>query len=134
MRKTGNRGKNKTHAGVVFNQSYRFQISEYKNFVKNLTEVSNIMSKFFYVVVPFAPSEDQKSGLLDKMLGIFQPKKAVKMSATSFDTYRSQLLQRVDHVTAALSSTHGATCRTQRRARSDSSSARSTRGAWKSSR
>lgn len=87
------------------NELLRFQISEYKNFVKNLTEVSNIMSKFFYVVVPFAPSEDQKSGLLDKMLGIFQPKKAITTSAASFETYRSQLLQRVDHVTAALSST-----------------------------
>jgi hypothetical protein len=87
------------------NELLRFQISEYKNFVRNLTDVSNIMSKFFYVVVPFAPSEDQKSGFLDKMLGIFQPKKAVSISQVSFDTYRSQLLQRVDHVTAALSST-----------------------------
>ena len=88
------------------NELLRFQISEYKNFVKNLTDVSNIMSKFFYVVVPFAPSEDQKSGIIDKMLGIFQPKKAVSgVSQVAFDTYRSQLLQRVDHVTAALSST-----------------------------
>jgi hypothetical protein len=88
------------------NELLRFQISEYKNFVRNLTDVSNIMSKFFYVVVPFAPSEDEKSGLFNKMLGIFQPKKAVSsVSQVSFDTYRSQLLQRVDHVSAALSAT-----------------------------
>ncbi len=85
------------------NELLRFQISEYRNFVRNLTEVSNIMSKFFYVVVPFAPSEDQKSGLLGKLTGIFQPKKASKLSDISFDTYRSQLLQRVDHVSASLS-------------------------------
>ncbi len=39
------------------------------------------------------------------MFGIFQPKQAVGMKGELFDTYKSQLLQRVDHVAAALSST-----------------------------
>lgn len=87
------------------NELLRFQISEYKNFIKNLTEVSNIMAKFFYVVVPFSSSEDEKSGLIDKLTGIFQQKKTIGMHGELFETYRSQLLQRVDHVAAALSGT-----------------------------
>jgi hypothetical protein len=87
------------------NDLLRFQITEYKEFVKNLTEVSNIMSKFFYVVIPFSSVEDQKSGFGDKMFGIFKSKQAVNSHPELFETYRSQLLQRVDHVTAALSST-----------------------------
>ncbi len=87
------------------NELLRFQISEYKNFVRNLTEVSNIMSKFFYVVVPFASSEDDQSGIVSKLSGIFQPKKTIGLHGELFNTYRSQLLQRVEHVTAALSGT-----------------------------
>lgn len=87
------------------NELLRFQISEYKNFIKNLTEVSNIMSKFFYVVVPFSPVEDQQGGLLDKLTGIFQPKQTVGLHGDLFETYKSQLLQRVNHIEAALSGT-----------------------------
>lgn len=87
------------------NELLRFQIAEYKAFIKNLTSVSNIMAKFFYVVVPFSPSEDEKGGFLGKMSGIFSPKSTVNSHGELFDTYRSQLLQRVEHVTAALSGT-----------------------------
>lgn len=87
------------------NELLRFQISEYKTFIKKLTEVSNIMSKYFYVVVPFSPSEDQKNGLLGKLAGIFSPQKSVGIHGELFETYRSQLFQRVEQVIAALSGT-----------------------------
>lgn len=87
------------------NDLLRFQITEYKEYVKSLTDVSNIMSKFFYVIVPFSSVEDQKSGFLDKMRGLFKSKDSVDHKPELFETYRSQLLQRVNHVKAALSST-----------------------------
>lgn len=87
------------------NELLRFQIGEYKSFIKNLSEVSNIMSKLFYVVIPFSPVEDQAGGLFTKLFGIFRPKQASSSKSGLFDTYRSQLLQRVDHVANALSGT-----------------------------
>ncbi|MDD2766814.1 MAG: hypothetical protein PHH40_03565 [Candidatus Moranbacteria bacterium] len=87
------------------NELLRFQISEYKSFVKNLTDVSNIMSKYFYVVIPFSPVEDEQGGLGTKLFGIFQPKEAVKDTGHLFETYRSQLLQRVEHVSSVLGGT-----------------------------
>ena len=87
------------------NELLRFQISEYRGYVKNLTEVSNIMSKFFYVVVPFSAVEDAKGGILDKALGMFKPKEAVNYRPELFQSYRSQLMQRVNHVSTALSAT-----------------------------
>src|SRR5471030_2578652 len=42
------------------NELLSLQLAEYSNFIKNLADVSNIMSKFFYVVVPFAPIESVK--------------------------------------------------------------------------
>jgi len=87
------------------NELLRFQIGEYKNFIKNLSEGSNIMSKFFYIVVPFAPAEDKAGGFLTKMSGIFRPKQASHSQGQIFETYKSQMLQRVDHVAQALSAT-----------------------------
>lgn len=87
------------------NELLRFQIAEYKSFIKNLTEVSNIMSKFFYVVVPFSPVEDKHSGIIDKLFGIFRTKEATFAHGDLFETYKSQLLQRVSHVVAALGGT-----------------------------
>jgi hypothetical protein len=88
------------------NELLRFQISEYKAYIQNLTEISNIMSKYFYVVVPFSPVEDEKSGLWNKLLGIFRPKEAINdEEGNLFETYKSQLLQRVEHVATALGGT-----------------------------
>ncbi|MBP9727915.1 MAG: hypothetical protein KBD27_00895 [Candidatus Moranbacteria bacterium] len=87
------------------NELLRFQIGEYKGFIKNLSEVSNIMSKFFYIVVPFAPAEDKAGGFLAKMTGIFSPARASNTKGELFETYKSQMLQRVDHVAQALSAT-----------------------------
>lgn len=87
------------------NDLLRFQIEGYKKFVKELTESSSIMSKYFYAVVPFSSAEDEKSGAKDKILGLFKPKEAASNRPELFQTYRSQLLQRVGHVTAALSAT-----------------------------
>ncbi len=87
------------------NELLRFQISEYRNFVQSLTEVSNIMSKFFYVVIPFAPSETQDGGLIGKLTGMLQPKAGTVIPGGEFETYRNQLLQRAEQVSAALSGT-----------------------------
>lgn len=90
---------------VQENELLRFQITEYKTFIKKLTEISNIMSKYFYVVVPFSPAEDEKSGLLDRLSGILNPKVSAGSHGELFETYRGQLLQRVEQVIAALSGT-----------------------------
>jgi hypothetical protein len=87
------------------NELLHFQITEYKTFIKKLTEVSNIMSKYFYIVVPFSPAEDEKNGLLDRLAGIFTPGKATSLHGELFESYRGQLYQRVEQVSTALSGT-----------------------------
>lgn len=93
----------KTKAAQQTNELLRFQMKEYQGFIKNLTEISNIMSKFFYVVVPFSPVENTQGGLIQKLGDIFNQKKTVGLRDEVFDTYRTQLMQRVDHVMAGLS-------------------------------
>lgn len=87
------------------NELLRIQTTEYKNFIKNLTEVTNIMSKFFYIVVPFSPVESSGGGVLSKISELINPRGALRERSEVLETYKNQLWQRVDHVAAALEGT-----------------------------
>jgi hypothetical protein len=87
------------------NELLRLQISEYQHFIKNLTEVSDIMSKYFYVIVPFAAIEDEQTGFFEKIGNMMNPKAAINEKRELFETYKNQLWQRVDHVSIGLSGT-----------------------------
>ena len=87
------------------NELLSLQLEEYRNFIKNLTDVSSIMSKFFYVVVPFHPVENVKTGVFDRFFGSTNSQMAVTRRRELFDTYKNQLWQRVDHISAGLGGT-----------------------------
>ena len=89
----------------ISNELLSFQLAEYRNFIKNLTEVSSIMTKYFYIVVPFAPIESKKSGFLQNLFTSSNPKQMIAKHRELFDTYRNQLWQRVEHIIAGLSGT-----------------------------
>ncbi len=83
----------------------KIQIVEYREFITNLTEVTNIMSKYFYIVVPFAPVEDETGGMFSKISRSVNPAQNITEHTELFETYKNQLWQRVDHVAAALGGT-----------------------------
>lgn len=87
------------------NELLRFQISEYRNFIAGLIDSQNVISKFFYVIVPFSPVETEVGGLFNKIGSIFSPKQTLSANDATFEMYRSQLYQRVDHVASALTAT-----------------------------
>ncbi|PID51827.1 MAG: hypothetical protein CR972_05115 [Candidatus Moraniibacteriota bacterium] len=87
------------------NELLKIQIVEYREFIKNLTEVTNIMSKSFYLVVPFAPVEDESEGMLGRISKAVHPSQDIAEREELFETYKNQLWQRVDHVAAALGGT-----------------------------
>ena len=85
------------------NELLRLQISEYKNFINQLISVSNIMDKNFYIIVPFSPIENTEKGFFSNFLNTLNPKKGILEKRENFETYRNQLFQRLDHITAGLS-------------------------------
>lgn len=86
-------------------EAMRTQIAEYRAFIRELTEVTNIMSKFFYLVVPFSPIESTDSGAFSRIMSVIHPAQEVSAKHEKFETYKNQLYQRVDHVSAGLSGT-----------------------------
>lgn len=81
----------------------KIQLQEYREYVKELVKVSNVMTKSFYVVIPFAPLQAKEEGILSKfrksasVRGAFAP-----LTPTEFARYKDQLWQRVDQVSTNL--------------------------------
>lgn len=86
------------------NDLLKIQIKEYIQFVKNFTENQNIMSKTFFVVVPFTATLANSKG--GGGLGRFLPSKNKKESAAiktdNFEENRTQLEQRVSVIQQGL--------------------------------
>src|SRR3989344_3117226 len=74
----------------------KIQATEYSKFVKELLELSNIMTKHFYVVLPFYVYETpSKTGFLESLKGMFGSARTVQqIKPEQLETYRTQLMQR----------------------------------------
>ena len=85
------------------NELLRIQTTEYIDFIKGLTELANIMTESFYVVVPFAPIEKKEMGLLDKFSSILTFKKQMAFKTDqNFEQLKSQLWQRINYISSGL--------------------------------
>ncbi len=86
------------------NDLLKIQIGEYADFVKSFVEMTNIVTKTFYAVVPFVPSVAERSSGFLKGLSLMFGKSAKPGAKEdeSFVQLRNQLLQRVDAVSAGL--------------------------------
>lgn len=92
---------------VETNELLRIQIAEYMTFVKEFVENGNIVSKTFYIVVPFMPTSllgDKDKGIKSAFSAFFGKKRAEGevMSDEQFQEYRTQLWQRVETVVGGL--------------------------------
>jgi len=81
------------------NELMRIQAVEYSRFIKELTQLANIIAKDFFVVVPFYIGPRTKGGIGEIFKSIFKPAQIVKrLTPEEFESYESQLNQRVDLV------------------------------------
>ncbi|MBI2476332.1 MAG: hypothetical protein HYV67_03760 [Candidatus Taylorbacteria bacterium] len=84
----------------------KVQTREYIEFIKNFTENASIMTKTFFVVVPYAPAPLQAKGgvveLAGKLLTRKEAEEKVEKKQDTFEENRSQLLQRLSVVEQGL--------------------------------
>ena len=76
----------------------KVQIREYIAFIKDFTERSNIMSKNFFIVVPYDPALVARGGVMAAVGGLIPSKsnsRGVGVTDEQFEQYRTQLEQRV---------------------------------------
>lgn len=86
------------------NSLMKIQVREYIDFVKNFTESTNIMTKHFFIVVPYSPGmvgAPSASGMLSA-LGFNAGKSNAEKKDSSFEENRSQLEERLSVVEQGL--------------------------------
>lgn len=86
------------------NDLLRIQMASYAEFVVGLIEEANIVTKTFYIVVPFAVIESKNDNFISRFTSASQASVSLS-NRTTFKKYRDQLFQRVDHVVENLSGT-----------------------------
>lgn len=82
----------------------KIQIGEYIEFIKTFVDATNIMSKSFFVIVPFTPTVLEQQGVVSRIFAALGMGKKDDATADArvFEERRHQLWQRVDTVIEGL--------------------------------
>ncbi|MFH0906849.1 MAG: hypothetical protein V1829_01190 [bacterium] len=81
------------------NELLKIQTSEYIDFVKGLTEMTNIMTESFYLVIPYNPSVIKRGGFLN---ALFTKKEQEQTKEQNFQELKNDLWQRVEFIATGL--------------------------------
>ncbi len=86
------------------NELLKVQTTEYIQYIGELISMGKIMSKRFYVVIPYNPLSDKHKGFFSSMIEVFRPVSLVKMKEKVFARRRVKLTSRVNNIISGLSS------------------------------
>ncbi len=84
------------------NELLRTQIADYRAFVGELVDVGKIMSKQFYVVVPYDPLSNKKRSFFSRVGDVMNPAKIVRIKEERFKKRKRELDMRVRQVITGL--------------------------------
>ena len=85
------------------NELLKMQTQEYITYVKELVELADIMSKRFYVVVPFEQITKKRQGFFKRLTTVISPTNVIHIKQKRFLEMRDDLMKRVDFVVDGLS-------------------------------
>lgn len=86
------------------NELLKMQISDYRSFVRELVDIGEIMSKRFYVVVPYDPLSNSSKGFFARIKEAFSPAKTLQLKEARFRERKEALDLRVRQIEGGLGS------------------------------
>jgi hypothetical protein len=86
------------------NELLRMQTADYRQFVSELLTLEKIMSKKFYLIVPYNPVSDKRRNFFSKLGAIFSTARVVKLSRKRFEEFSIELNKRTDFIISGLGS------------------------------
>lgn len=87
------------------NELLRVQIADYRSFIKELVDIGQIMTKKFYVVVPYEPVSAKKGqGFFSRLKDIITPAATIKLKEKKFRKLKKELDIRARQVGSGLES------------------------------
>ncbi|MCX6781022.1 MAG: TraC family protein [Candidatus Magasanikbacteria bacterium] len=89
---------------VQKNELLRTQISDYRQFIRELIELGQIMSKRFFVVVPLSPGSNKAKGFWQRFSEVLSPSKSVRAKEEKFFDQKKDLDLRLNLVLGGMQS------------------------------
>ncbi len=86
------------------NELLRAQIADYRSFVTQLVELGEIMSKQFYVIVPYDPLSNKNKSFWARLTEALNPAVTVRLKTDRFLKRKHDLDMRVRQIESGLSS------------------------------
>lgn len=86
------------------NELLRVQIADYRAFVQELVQIGQIMTKRFYVVVPYDPLSNKKKSFFARFKEVLKPSLTLRLKDEQFRKRTEDLAMRVRQVSGGLSS------------------------------
>lgn len=84
------------------NELLRAQIVDYREFVKELVDLSDIMSKKFYVIISYSPGKVEVKSFLSRLTSVLSPASSISLKREKYEHYQELLEKRTEHVMAGL--------------------------------
>lgn len=86
------------------NELLRMQTVDYTQFIRELLQLQSIMSKKFFIIVPYSVVGSKKKGFFDQASELFSAQKELKIRKKEYGEYKDQLFRRVGHIQSGLES------------------------------
>ncbi|HPA25465.1 MAG TPA: hypothetical protein PLK76_01765 [bacterium] len=84
------------------NELLRMQTAEYHQFIKELIDLGDIMSKKFFIVVPYSPGADKAKSFTTRLSAIFSPLFIIRLKEKKFQELKQNLDKRLETVLSGL--------------------------------
>ncbi|MFA6918642.1 MAG: hypothetical protein WC244_00815 [Patescibacteria group bacterium] len=88
---------------IQTNELLKLQISEYYQYISQLVELGDIMTKRFYVVVPYDPSSNGKRGFWARTGDVLSPTNIISLGQKQFSQRHRDLFTLLDKILSGLS-------------------------------
>lgn len=85
------------------NELLKVQTGDYRQFVGELVEIADIMTKRFYVVVPYSPAQEHPRGFFSRVVEAVSPTSIIHLKQKKFEEYHQELAKRIEAVADSLS-------------------------------
>jgi len=87
------------------NELLKMQTAEYMQYINELVEIADIMSKRFYVVVPYTKQgASTPSKFFSRFFQALSPTSTIHLKQKQFIEFRTELMKRADYISEGLSS------------------------------
>ncbi len=86
------------------NELLKAQTKEYRSFIKELIELGDIMSRRYFVVVPYSAIAHSQKGFFKRFADLWTPGVTIRLKEEKFQKYKYELDLRVRRVNSGLAS------------------------------